>query len=84
MARHQCRNCGKGIKAVDGEWHHVWMVKTEDGRRIYAGSRTCAWVGRPSQMPAAAPFPQHPNPLEYEPLPVDVIPKAGWNVAPEE
>jgi hypothetical protein len=37
MARNVCRNCGKAIKPLDGQWEHVWMVKTERGDRIYAG-----------------------------------------------
>jgi hypothetical protein len=78
MARNQCRNCGKAIKPLDGQWQHVWMVKTENGDRIYAGSRTCAWVGRPGPVGEAEPFAMAEEPIRWEPVESPPLPTVGY------
>jgi hypothetical protein len=77
MARNVCRNCGKAIKPLDGQWEHVWMVKTERGDRIYAGSRSCAWIGRPGPVGNAEPFEMTADPIAWVPEPPTVLPSAG-------
>jgi hypothetical protein len=77
MARNQCRHCGKAIKPIDGQWEHVWMVKAETGDRIYAGSRTCAWVGRPGPVRDAEPFAMTDDPIRWEVQEAVPIPSAG-------
>jgi len=44
----KCRHCGKSIRFVAGDWHHVWRIKTDEGQAALGGSKPCAWRVRPT------------------------------------
>jgi hypothetical protein len=46
----KCKNCGKSIRFVGGEWHHTWRIKTPEGESALGGSRPCAWRVRPTDQ----------------------------------
>lgn len=52
----KCVHCGRNVRVFDGEWHHYWWVKdlTATGERRLRGSRTCAWVDAPADVPTVA------------------------------
>lgn len=46
----KCKHCGKTVRFVAGEWHHVWRIRTPEGESALGGSRPCAWRVRPTEQ----------------------------------